>query len=567
MNQISLPLCIGNPEDYSEINRENKNEFRGATFSRFVLPFSYNIEKILDPNVSSMQAELNYRVTSGDSSSFAQRKKYFTHETALTLYERALWLEMSDKWSDTDWAHEKITISLRNKEFKIGMLPPRIVLFEALKTKRNVKDENKNRLGILSDNDANILNSGFLFVDLYFPEQTEVPQLDDLLEFNEHFRYFERPYKSHEKDFGKIFKNVPIDYTDNGATKTIKDMDEFERYFERWANLLDIPLEQDNQFFRLFPEEWAKNARAVSNDNRQTDPNKNWQIYADNRTYVWTAAFLKNGSETLKNQFASNSTAEFEPKNYGHWLKLLNVDKPGFDVNKTAYSPQDTHEDISEFEKNWLDQRTYKRWKHVGTLYGYSYHSGAMLTTKTSNFPSYEVYGGHYFDTTLLLFYIRISLFRFSKELTDIFQYEQGKECREKLMELRKRFSAFTALYQFPQVSNQQQSIEMYKLNRRYFSIDKFFNEIQQEINNSHDFLESTQANELNTAANRLAKFGIPLAVGALISGIFGMNDFNIFDCAGECDASLDIIAEVGIVLVITFGILACFLLFSGGKK
>lgn len=171
----------------------------------------------------------------------------------------------------------------------------------------------------------------------------------------------------------------------------------------------------------------------------------------------------------------------------------------------------------------------------------------------------------------MLLLYIRMTLFRFSNNLSIAVNNTQNEKTSiEKFRQLRKEFSTFTVLYQFPMLSNQQQSMEMYEINRKALEIDQFFEEIQHEIDNVHEFYEMVEANNQAEAANSisksaedLAKLGIPLAAGALIASIFGMNDFKIWKCViegYECNINMDYWLQTIIMAVFMGFILAYFI-------
>lgn len=511
-----------------------------ATFTRFVLPFSFQLQSA--PEISG-QANLFYTLNDKTDLSYIKRRKYFTRETADTLYERGQWLSMCDAWSQTAWGKAEITVTLREQPFKIGMLSPQIVLFEL----PEIKEQET----------SSILQTGFLYVDVYFPEQHDNhPQLDDLLVLNEFFRYFGIPYDAHAKIFQSIFANVPIRADSN---ETIASLDELGCYFERWANLLEIPIQYNNHYYRLFPQSWAKAARDWMY-NKSTDKNaEHWQIYADNRCYVWTVAFLAKGGEALKSEFEPRK-ATLDAKDYGHWIKLLNVDNPNFDFAERKYkSVQDTHSSVSQFERDWAEQRTYKRWEDDGTWYGFCYHSAAILARPLPFIFSPSA--TYYFDTTALLLYFRMTLFRFSRELSKAVQDQDNwneKIIREKLQFLRRKFSTFAMSYRFMMLSNQQQSIEMNEINRKFIDIDQSFEETQKEMDSTHEFLELIESNRLASAANRLANWGIPLATGGLVTALFSMTDRNLWQCIFqdiECTANPDLMFQAFIIVVIGISI------------
>jgi hypothetical protein len=148
-------------------------------------------------------------------------------------------------------------------------------------------------------------------------------------------------------------------------------------------------------------------------------------------------------------------------------------------------------------------------------------------------------------------------LFRFGRDLSKVIQIENSSKKRDQLRLLREQFATFTVLYRFPMPSNQQQSIEMYEINRKYFDLDDFFEEVQHEIDNTHDFMETIEANEqadaankLASSANKLANLGIPLAAGGLITALFSMNDFKLWQCSigtTECSVNVDMLLQVGL--------------------
>ncbi len=569
-----LELKIGKPAlEKTEIKNpetgevEQKFEYaQAATYTRFALPFAFQLQAA--PDISE-PADLYYALNDKEDISYIKRRKYFTRETSDTLYERGEWLSICNNWKNTSWGKAEITVSLRNKDFQIGMLPPQLVLFEVPEIKHQ--------------QEANILQTGVLYVDLYFSEQqSHTPELDDLLLLNEYFRYFGIPYDGHATIFKKLFANIPVNVEQNitkpqSGSETIASLDSLACYFERWATMLEIPLKYNGQSYRLFPKNWGQAARNWMYNKKGCNEADHWQIYADNRCFVWTLALLKEGGKSLQTNFEPEKEM-LAAKDYGHWVKLLNIDTPIFNFKQKFYEPPiKTHSEVSKFERQWADERTYKRWEESGTWYGFCYHSVAVLDkfnpadgSFSLAFPPSATY---YFDSTMLLFYIRLSLFRFGRELSKVIAIKDKEQKRENLQALRDQFATFTVLYRFPMPSNQQQSIEMYEINRKFFDLDRFFDEIQHEIDNTHEFLQTVEANRLAdyanrradianglaTSANKLADWGIPLAAGGLVAGLFGMNDFQIWQCnfgAVKCTLDMDLVLQVGVIVIASIGLI-----------
>jgi hypothetical protein len=499
-----LQLKCGNPE-----TAENEN-IPAATFSRFVFPFAYRLEK------SNEQLQgLFYRVN--DDSIHPRRKKYLTNETALVLFERAKWFEIDTQaWQKTPWETNAITVTLKNGDFKIKMLPPALVLFEFAEPRQTAE--------------SNTLETGFLYVDMYFPEQSPLPTFDDVLLFNELFRYFDMPYAGHVAAYKKCLKDIPIEYpVNNGHYRKLNDADcnAQESYFVRWLNFLTIPVRHNDDYYTLIPDACIDAAENWIGSSKLSK--ESCLVHVDNRCYVWTAALINGGGCALNQAFNNppKPNAELQPHHYGHWLKLLNIDAPN-DM------PKNTHKSISAFEQEWVEARTYKRWQHKGNWYGFNNHSGVALLDCSQETHLCLVFREQYFDQTILLLYLRTTLFSFSRKLSFIIHDQQrqneNSQWLEQIGQLREEFSRFAILYQFPSLSNQQQAIEMYVLARACLDIDELYREVQVEIANTHDFLEQAKANELGEAANIIAEWGVPIAVTSLVISLFG-TEICIQDC------------------------------------
>lgn len=519
----NLELLIGKPVD----SPQEPDQTKIATFTRFVLPFAYKLEE----RQSTQIPDLHYTINSTDDLSFIKRKNYFTRETAEILYEKAFWLDMCDLWPNTIWGQENVEVILRGKKIKIGMLPPRITLFEASEG-RGVDSV----FTLDRQQEANIQHTGFLQVDIYFSESNEhKPELDDLLLLNEFFRYFGIPWDEHARIFKNNFGNIPVSYSLSNSSIKVKDLNQLECYFERWANLLEIPVIHNDIQYRLFPKNWAQGARDWSYNNNKDNQDEHWQIYSENRAYVWTAAFLKNGGHSLKACFEPKKDI-LEANDYGHWIKLLNVDAPDYDLKKQDYkTKENTHSSVTQFEKKWADERTYQRWESKGTWYGFCYYCGATIAPPFPNI--FAPVKSYYFDMCMYLFYQRMTVFRISHSLAEIVSSIKGQSLLDNLCwvkpvaALRLTTSRVSILYRSRMISNQQQAIEMYELAENYMNVDGSYRKLQGELDNLHDQLELFESNRLGNAAHQLALWGIPLAVGGLVTALFSIGDINIWEC------------------------------------
>lgn len=491
-----------------------------ASFSRFVLPFAYL------PTYRGGATERGWRYVPcrTDDRDTVARRRYLTVETAEVLFRRARWLELVGPTGEEHF-YEPFEVHRQRwgtGSFQARLRPPRLALFE---WSQQCKLENHGQHG-------DLLASGFLILDVHFPATQGGINLEDLLAFNELFRYWQEPFENHDKEKGcsVILGEVPI--KPDAPVPRFAATSLQEKYFGRWAGLLQFPIEVDGRRWRLLPPAWETEARKWVLGHAATS-RPGWAIYADSRTYVWTAAVLHAGLGAVRRATqdapeAERGTASGECSDreepaavvpgpaHGHWIKLLNVDFPKGGLAATHQS--------TAFERRWAEERTYKRWEEGGTLYGFGYHSGAMLGAPVTGFNIVAHWAGIYFDQTLLLLYLRVTLFRFSSQLSKISaesRRDSGRgrndEWLRRFQDLRHSFTLFTNLYEFPLLSNQQQGIEMYEIARQQMDIKALFQEVRGEIHSTHEYFQGE-------AAQRLNKVVVLLAVVAAVTGFFGMN-------------------------------------------
>ena len=181
------------------------------------------------------------------------------------------------------------------------------------------------------------------------------------------------------------------------------------------------------------------------------------------------------------------------------------------------------------FEREWLQGRTYERWKHCGTLYGFNVHSGAMLASPCNEPPLWRHFGETYFDQVLLLLYLRVSTFRFSRELARISADLPSHQKRDfhEFRKIRRVFALLTNLYRFPLLSSQQQGIEMYTSARKWLDVDELFEEVQAEIRETHEMFELLTASQMGAAAAVLTCIALIIGVFAGVMSFLGAGEID----------------------------------------
>ncbi len=484
-----IPIITGDP-----LKREG-----GASFTCFVLPFRYRKYSFSSIEAKEIADDDKpyFQPMSLDSLDWINRQRYFTGETARVLYNHACWFEVPKlNWDKSNCPKLFNLLNEQYQKITVQLHPPRMVLFEYQNAQVN------------TENILDFFYTGFLIIKASFVDDGLQPTTyRSLLTFNELFRYWRVPFSKHIDSIKRYLGNVFGDTPD-------------KLYFDRWADLLDFPFKDpvDHKLYRLFPANWRHEAKSwwcsevYNNESSNVDKKPGWICYADNRAFVWSCAVVEGGSNALE-KIGNDENEEIEK--LGGWIKFLNIDPPSENIADLN--------NASEFEKEWAQGRSYGRWLHYGTLYGFNYHAGVMLAGQSANPPIVSHFHNQYLDMTLLLLYLRITLFRFSNELTRLSSEIRctrkfKTKHREEFKALRREFAVFTNLYQFPLISNQQQAIEMYALIREHMDVQELFKEVEEEIKSSHEYFEFEESSMLNRWVVVLTLVAIVVAILTLVA-------------------------------------------------
>jgi hypothetical protein len=453
----------------------------GYTSTRFVLPFQPRLCRCANPGPSIGR----FRVAQ-ESDWILENKRgrewYLTAEMRRALFERVHWHVWDD---DQRFAPDTVgnNHDTRLKRFEIESLdgttvhlairPPALLLFEA-----GAPDP--------KDGTADLLKSGFLVIELLYLSENDLgPRLDDVLMINELFRFRACPWDQHFKDFGKQMKAF-------GSYGPVKDdgPDKDQCYLGRWLT-------------------WLQDVE-VAGLGRLRVTKEDLEIYADSRAFTCARVvmpdnelreIIPHAGNPADDSWAAETDAKTGKRSmFGYWVKVLNSDQPErlWKNGYVGFKEFNCTNDSTCFERDWAASRTYRRWEHRSCYYGFNDFSAAMLTGPNSSPPAWQHWERVYFDEILLLLYLRVTLFRFSDRLSEISTKardqsgdDSSSEWRKSFRSLRRQFTFFENLYQFPLLSNQQQAIELYALARSKMSIDDFYTEVSNEIHGSDALMDA----------------------------------------------------------------------------
>ena len=477
-----------------------------ATFTRFILPFKWKLSSCKNFDRSKPffrpATKDDWLHAATETQSFDKphldlpRQRYVTKETSSLLFANASWFVLNTAQNLKPFQVES---DLRNQPYTVALRAPALVLFECPPESHG----KRRRINIGDD----LLQNGFLIHEAYFPETA--PSYADFLRFNEIFRYWRLPFPEYEKWCKKELTSIA-----KGVTEVTGCNQNTSYYSAQWEELLVLPVELKSGTAAFFIERSAKQA---------TTPD--YMINPDDRAFTMPFAVVNSGTPAqeanpLCSSFLTAATTIPRSSSPGYWVKLLNVDRPKLDgVDKLALA--------SDFEIKWADRRTYKRWAHASTLYGFCEHAFAAMVpaeTEGDDIPFALHFGKMYFDVTLLLLYLRVSVMRFSQELHTITRTAENKRKPHREIEqwrkcfhtIRWQFLLLENLYQFPHLSNQQQHIEMYEKQRKWMDIQDLYAQIDKEVRTSDEFLNAEVDEKRSESAgvlNIVAIVGLGLSI------------------------------------------------------
>jgi hypothetical protein len=208
----------------------------------------------------------------------------------------------------------------------------------------------------------------------------------------------------------------------------------------------------------------------------------------------------------------------------------------GEDSQSSRFAPirSVSSHDTSVFHRSWTKARTYTRWAHAGTLYGFTAHSGVQLAPHSTNPPVQRHFETMYFDAVLLLLYVRTVAFTFSAALgrlgaqaRDTAMSEDGTEAvrsvRAECARIRRDFMFFNSLYQFPLLSTYQQSVDLYSLARSHMNLETLWREVREEIDGTDRVTAAHASERTADELYQLAFHGKRLSEIALVASRLGL--------------------------------------------
>ena len=201
--------------------------------------------------------------------------------------------------------------------------------------------------------------------------------------------------------------------------------------------------------------------------------------------------------------------------------RLLYVDRDG---DGYRYDP--------EFTRSQMAKHVYRRWQHVGTLYGMTSYSSVTMTVDAAGGLVHRMFTSKNHLIAIVALFYRASLLDFAKESAlvsrQLFPIFSGQIVRHRHIQFATRLMAdfhyFNNYWFFSELTTKDEELEHFRLLCSAYRIDDMKREIGDQVGKLAGYIDRLYALRNNDAVNRLAMLSMILGIGALVTGYYGMN-------------------------------------------
>ncbi len=234
--------------------------------------------------------------------------------------------------------------------------------------------------------------------------------------------------------------------------------------------------------------------------------------FTDDRMFV-VSYYSDNG---LSNKMKDRCCDGYLYENDDDWYRFIFVDGGSAGI------------DNINMKKELIQKHTYARWAGSGTLFGMSRYSFVLLTSpESSNLKQHMK--SMYYQIALMVLFQRAMLLKFAEDVDRITKQFKAKEFKNHVNETGKLhidFIRFINKYWFVEVTPQEHGTEIYKQWMGLLDLQKLYDEVQREIAEISEYVETGIASKTNRILLWLTWVGAIAAVLALWPTIRGFYVF-----------------------------------------
>ncbi|HEL9629610.1 TPA: hypothetical protein U0K61_000746 [Streptococcus suis] len=325
------------------------------------------------------------------------------------------------------------------------------------------------------------LNAGFLVIST---SNYEYRSLEDCKKINQYGRRIYNPFLSSNLDFAEAPNNleiIPQKEADRPTEKT--------KYLESYS-IMDAPRKLLGDFFGLseeaiFPE---VNTKGPSID-----------VIIDDRMFVHSYITVEK-EFSPQDKEAGNAKRGLVRKT-SSWGSLTKKELQ--ELYAIAYIDKADASCTSQaMLKELVKVASYTRWSGYGNLYLTTQHSFVFLSD-TSSFPDFLIHNfqSEYLEMVLLVLSQRVGILKYSKDAGD----SVSKGAAE-LLQLQEAYVTFKNQYMLPEISAQEQAVELYALLQDALYISKYFHPLDNQVTSLHEIGQTKEAARQRIADEKLNK-------------------------------------------------------------
>ncbi|NQN66908.1 hypothetical protein HPA05_00130 [Streptococcus suis] len=177
-----------------------------------------------------------------------------------------------------------------------------------------------------------------------------------------------------------------------------------------------------------------------------------------------------------------------------------------------------------------LQKSIYDRWLDYGTIYGVTQHSMVMVTTKGVPDFLLTYFYTEYLEMILFVLTQRVRILSFS---SDAGERAKNSENTDAILQLQKRYVIFKNQFLLPELSSQEQAMELYQMIQENFFILSQKEILDDQITSLYEISQAESAVEEKKRDEKLNNVVLALTI------------FTIFTALGDFEASINVILSV----------------------
>ncbi|TWS95564.1 hypothetical protein [Streptococcus sp. sy018] len=310
------------------------------------------------------------------------------------------------------------------------------------------------------------LDAAFLIISA---KNTQYAEIEQCQRINQYGRRIYNPFQT--SDIGRYdFLEAPNDLellTDK--TSLPQHSGNLDTY-----KIMSAPL-QILQDFTQLPEDRIFPEKKISNAQTWLD------IIIDDRMFVHTFYESKELGPLIEQ---TGNSKELEKDQLKTLYNLAFIDNPG--------SPTCQSEKLL---RSTLTQTIYSRWSDYHSLYLVTQHSFLYLSG-SDNTPSFliDYFNSEYLDLLLITLSQRVGLLQYSQKAG-----EKVSSKSRSILKLQEAFVTFKNQFLLPEVSAQEQAVDLYYYLQNNLYIEKYNNILNEQISSLKDITQTKTENNINS--------------------------------------------------------------------